>query len=492
MEPSGDWLAENWIPVAVLGAFVGLMIVSAWRANNKRERHPGAITIALSFYATFLSTNTFLGQAGFGYKVGVVWMLGALVFVVCGWVAWFVIAPRMVRDARETLGDELGLDQVTVPGYLRRKYDSPVAGYLAAVIIFVASLLYILAVFKGIGHIFAQILNVSYETAVVSVFVLVVFYTSWGMIGAILHTDMVQGILMVVGAIVLFGTAVYHADWSLIAQSPDVDANGRALGGDLVSWNALMSPLYVLGLSLGTGIKLIVAPRLVVRFLLFRHAGPEALRTAQWLAFGLMALTIPMLFGLGIMAHGIVPTGESGYFFENTDQVVPYMVEQLFGPALGAVILGSFLCAALSSIDSVLHVAGAALVVDLWAESKKDVPLPTVERFQRASIFLVAALPAWVALDPPADVVPLTAFSGALFGGCFFVALVVGLWRKRPGRNSVPVSIFVGAVGVLGWFLAQQQGLVSSDVHPVIVSLGTSLSAYVLAEYFGGRENQAV
>jgi len=120
------------------------------------------------------------------------------------------------------------------------------------------------------------------------------------------------------------------------------------------------------------------------------------------------------------------------------------------------------------------------------------VPLPTVERFQRASIFLVAALPAWVALDPPADVVPLTAFSGALFGGCFFVALVVGLWRKRPGRNSVPVSIFVGAVGVLGWFLAQQQGLVSSDVHPVIVSLGTSLSAYVLAEYFGGRENQAV
>ena len=252
-----------------------------------------------------------------------------------------------------------------------------------------------------------------------------------------------------------------------------------------------MSPVYVLGLSLGTGIKLIVAPRLVVRFLLFRHAGPKALRTAQWLAFGLMALTIPMLFSLGVLAHGVVPTGVSGYFFENTDQVVPYLVEQLFGPALGAVILGSFLCAALSSIDSVLHVAGAALVVDLWAEWKKDAPIRTVERLQRASIFLVAALPAWVALDPPADVVPLTAFSGALFGGCFFVALVVGLWRRKPNSISVPASIFVGALGVLGWFLAQQQGLVGSDVHPVIVGLATSLLAYALTEHFGTRPRSA-
>ena len=484
MEDPGGWLAENWIPVAILSAFVGLMVLSAWHANRGPERRPGAIVIALSFYATFLSTNTFLGQAGFGYKVGLVWMLGALVFVVCGWIAWFVIAPRMVRDAHRTLGEGVGLNQVTVPGYLRQKYDSPLAGYLSAGIIFIASLLYILAVFKGIGHIFAQILNVSYEIAVLSVFLLVVIYTSWGMIGAILHTDTVQGVLMLLGAVVLCGAAALHADWSLIAHSPDVDADGRPLGGDLVSWNALMSPIYVMSLSLGTGIKLIVAPRLVVRFLLFRHAGPRSLRTAQWLSFGLMFATIPMLFGLGIMAHGIVPSEQSGYFFRNTDQVVPFLVEYLFGPALGALILGAFLCAALSSIDSVLHVAGAALVVDLWAEWKKNMPLQTVERLQRASIFLVAALPGWVALDPPADVVPLTAFSGALFGGCFFAALVVGLWHEKPRRASVAVSIFVGASGVMSWFLLQQVGWVGKEVHPVIVGLSVSLLAYTLTEYF--------
>ncbi len=491
MNQAENWLAANWVPAGVMSAFVVLMILSAWYANRHRGQRPGPIVIALSFYATFLSTNTFLGQAGFGYKAGAAWMLGGLVFVLCGWVAWFVVAPRMIFDARRTLGDEIALDQITVPGYLRRKYNSPLVGYLSATIVLGASLLYILAVFKGISHIFAEILNVSYETAVISVLVLVVFYTSWGMIGAILHTDTVQGILMVIGALVLFGAVVSSADWEAIRMSPDLDGNGRALGSDLVSWDALMSPLYILGLSLGTGIKLIVAPRLVVRFLLFRHAGKRALRTAQWLSFGLMALTIPMLFALGVLAHGVIPASQSAFFFQNTDQVVPFVVEEMFGPALGAVILGSFLCAALSSIDSVLHVAGAALVVDLWAQWRKDVPLQTVERFQRASIFAVAALPAWIALDPPADVVPLTAFSGALFGGCFFPALVVGLWRKQAHRAPVTASILAGAIAVLGWFFAQQRQWVGTEVHPVLAGLVGSLFAYFLTSDWVTRRNRA-
>ena len=117
---------------------------------------------------------------------------------------------------------------------------------------------------------------------------------------------------------------------------------------------------------------MMVAPRLVVRFLLFRHAVPRQIQLAKWLTVGLMGLTVPMLFSLGILAHGIIPQGESQFFFQNTDQVVPYLVHLLFGSFWGAVLLGSFLCAALSSIDSVLHVAGSALVVDGWAPMAAD------------------------------------------------------------------------------------------------------------------------
>ena len=473
------WFGENWATLSVLGAFVGLMIVSAWRANRRHEKRPGPIVIAVSFYATFLSTNTFLGQSGFGYKVGVAWLLAGLVFLLCVIVAWFVVAKPMIRDARTVLGEDLDLDRVTIPAYLRSKFGGPVIGYLSAGIVFVASVLYMLAVFKGIGHIVSRVVHVSYETAVISILVLVVAYTSWGMMRAILHTDAVQGGIMVFGVITLFAACAMHTNWSAVTVSVDLDAVGKPLSGKLLDWDALMSPLLIIGLSLSTGIKMIVAPRLVVRFLLFRHATTRQLQQAKWLTLGLFGLTLPMLFSLGILAHGIIPQGESQFFFQNTDQVVPYLVDRLFGSFWGAVVLGSFLCAALSSIDSVLHVAGSALVVDGWVEWRGLVTNNVIDKLQRVVMIPVAILPALLALDPPSDVVPLTALSGALFGGCFLPALVLSLWWKRGGRRPVVWSIVAGGTAVVVWSAGLATSLGLSSVHPVFAGLIFSVGAYV-------------
>ena len=471
------WFSDNGVAVGVLAAFIGLMILSAWRANRRHESRPGPVVIAVSFYATFLSTNTFLGQSGFGYKVGVAWLLAGLVFLLCAIVAWFVVAKPMILDARAVLGDDLDLDRVTVPAYLRKKFGGDAIGYISAGVVFFASLLYMLAVFKGIGHIVSRILNLSYETAVMTVFVLVVAYTSWGMIRAILHTDTVQGGIMVLGVFALFAACVMHADWNAVAASPDLDAAGAPLAGRLLSWDVLMSPLLIVGLSLSTGIKMMVAPRLVVRFLMFRHASGRQIQQAKWLTVGLMGITVPMLFSLGILAHGIVPQAESQFFFQNTDQVVPYLVDRLFGSFWGAVLLGSFLCAALSSIDSVLHVAGSALVVDGWAQWRRSATEAAIDKLQRWVMIPVAALPALLALDPPDDVVPLTALSGALFGGCFFPTLVMSLWWRR-GRRAVLASIVGGGVAVTVWSAGLGAAVGLPAIHPVFAGLIVAAVAY--------------
>ena len=471
------WLGGNGVALGTLAAFVGLMLLSARRANRRRESRPGPIVIAVSFYATFLSTNTFLGQSGFGYKVGAAWLLAGLVFLLCAVAAWFVVARPMIRDARSALGGDLALDRVTVPAYLRRKWGGSAIGYLSAGVVFFASVLYMLAVFQGIGHVVSRILHVSYETAVVAVLALVAAYTSWGMIRAILHTDAVQGGLMVLGVVVLFAACAFHADWSALAASPDLDAAGQPLGNQLLSWGALMPLWSILGLSLGTGIKMMVAPRLVVRFLLFRHAAPRQIRQAKWLTVGLMALTLPMLFSLGILAHGIIPPAESRFFFENTDQVVPYLVDRLFGSFWGAVLLGSFLCAALSSIDSVLHVAGSALVVDGWAQWRGPRSEARVDKLQRLVMIPTAVLPAVLALDPPDDVVPLTALSGALFGGCFLPALVLSLWWKRSARAAL-ASIIAGGAAVVLWWAGLDEALGLPALHPVLAGLTASVGTY--------------
>jgi Na+/pantothenate symporter len=483
-----EWLVQNRVSAAVLGAFIALMLASAWRAGRRRDAPPGPGVIATSFYATFLSTNTFLGQAGFGYRVGVSWMLGAAVFVACAAVAWFALAGPMIRDARRVLGPDLDLDEVTVPRYLREKYASPGLGYLSAGVIFFASILYMAAVFKGVGHLFAQILKVPYDVGVLAVLALVAAYTCWGMIRAILHTDAVQGALMLVGALVLFGAAAVRCDFPRILASPDLDAEGVALGGSLLGWGSLMSPLLILGLTLSVGIKMLVEPRQVVRFLLFRHASRRDLGRAQILGVLLLAVTIPMLFALGVLAHGIIPVERSRFFFDNTDQVVPFLVEHLLGSFWGAMVMASLLCAALSSIDSVLHVAGSAVVLDTWAQARPGRDPKRVARLQRWSMVPVAVLPALVALRPPGDVVHLTALSGALFAGCFFPALVLGLLSAEADRRAALASVVAGGATVVVWRLGLKQALGVPAVHEVLAGLVASIAVYGLVRARSRRE----
>ena len=177
-------------------------------------------------------------------------------------------------------------------------------------------------------------------------------------------------------------------------------------------------------------------------------------------------------------ALAVLPQAESQFYFQHTDEVVPYLVGNLFGSFWGAVVLAGFLSAALSSIDSVLHVAGSALVVDVWANCRRRTPAPVIARLQRAVMIPVAAAPAVAALHPPADIVPLTAMSGALFGGCFFPALIIGLWCKQPGRGAVLASIVAGGSAVIAWSLGLQHVLSLEVVHPVFAGLLASTAVY--------------
>ena len=92
----------------------------------------------------------------------------------------------------------------------------------------------------------------------------------------------------------------------------------------------------------------------------------------------------------------------------------------------------------------------------------------------------VALLPAILALDPPDDVVPLTALSGALFGGCFLPVLVLSLWWRRGGRRAALASIIAGGMAVTLWSAGLGTALGFPAIHPVFAGLIVSAVVYGL------------
>ena len=73
------WLQEHRLQLSFLGCYMAMLAYHAWRGKRQSRnlddylvggRGMGGVITALSFYATFVSSVTFIGHAGRSYTRG--------------------------------------------------------------------------------------------------------------------------------------------------------------------------------------------------------------------------------------------------------------------------------------------------------------------------------------------------------------------------------------------------------------------------------------
>ena len=79
MTAAATWLVDHWFATALIAAYAAMLVVharSGLRGTHGTSdyfvggRRFGGVAIGVSFYATFASTNSYLGHAGQGYEYG--------------------------------------------------------------------------------------------------------------------------------------------------------------------------------------------------------------------------------------------------------------------------------------------------------------------------------------------------------------------------------------------------------------------------------------
>ncbi len=187
------WIISNWLVLLLLGIFIALMVHHAWVGKRRTRglvdyyvggRSMGGVALGLSFFATYSSTNSFVGYAGQAYSYGAPWLLLAPSAVMFSLIAWHWVAPRL----REFTAS---LKSVTIPDFIGFRFGSNKARLLAALITIFASFLYMTAVFKGIGNLLEVFLDIPYGAAIFLVFLIVVAYTALGGFISVVRTDVV-------------------------------------------------------------------------------------------------------------------------------------------------------------------------------------------------------------------------------------------------------------------------------------------------------------
>ena len=461
-----SWLSEHWLAAVLLVVYTLVLLYHAHvgrrESHNMRDyyvggRNLGGVVVGISFFATFASTNSYIGHAGKGYEYGLPWMTLAVLIVIFTYVSWTVVAPRLRRFTSYW-------DALTLPEYLAARFGSErkALRILAAIVILFSSLLYLVAIFKGAGNLFEHFLQIPYTTAVGVTLVIVMLYTSIGGFVSVVRTDVVQGILMIFGSVTIFAF-VYSAAGGMgalqeMAQRPQTE--------HLFTLNAALPFIVLLGIALSGSLKLLVDPRQVSRFYALKD--DHSVKVGIWVAVIGIAVIQFSLFPVGVLARVLLDG------VTDTDLVVPTLIsdQSIFPLWVADCLIIAMVAAAMSSMDSVLLVAASVLYKDIVETLHPTAHPLTWTRFGVIGVAVVAAL---VALDPPGGIVEITIFSGSLYAVCFLPAILFGLHWQKGSAIGVLTSMVLGVVTLVSWMLFGPR----DAMHEVFPALAVSCLAYV-------------
>ena len=414
---------------------------------------------ALSAGASDMSGWLLLGLPGLAYvslyESG--WVaVGLLVGSYCNWL--FIARP--LREQSAGYGDAL-----TIPEFFERRFDddSHILRSLSALCILIFFIFYTGAGFVAGGKLFEASFGLPYTTAVLIGAVLVVAYTSFGGFLAVAWTDALQAILMFFALLTVAGLAFWdstnlpgrvHPDWSAIQTS----------AGAPVSWLVITS-------ALAWGLGYVGQPHILARFMAIGDA--ERLSAARRLATGWTGISLCAAIAIGMSGHWAL---DAHLVAGDSEKVFIHLINVLLHPAVAGVCLAAILAAIMSTADSQLLVAAAALTHDLLPGRGAD-PQRVRLRWHRGAVVLICGFAVALALDSGAQVLDMVAYAWAGFGAAIGPCVIMSLYSADTGRWSALGGMLTGAVTVVVW--ERIEGGIF-DMYALLPGFGAGLAAIML------------
>lgn len=189
--------------MALFAGLFGLIGFFGYKKTKTAEdyfvagRKMGSIVIAFSYGATFISAVALIGFSGaaslFGH--GLLWL--AFLNILVGILIAFIFYGFRTRK----MG--LSLKSVTLPELLGNRFKSTRLQAASGLIIAVFMVAYTSAVFLAISSLFVATFGISYEICVIVFTIVVGVYLIVGGLYAVMWTHAIQGVLMVVGMLIL-------------------------------------------------------------------------------------------------------------------------------------------------------------------------------------------------------------------------------------------------------------------------------------------------
>jgi sodium/proline symporter len=400
-------------------------------------RGMGAWVTALSAQASDMSGWLLMGLPGAIYLGGMsnTWIATGLFIGTV--LNWKLVASRLRIYTEKT-------NTITLPCFFEERFNDP-TGLLrtvSAIIILVFFAIYASSGLVAAGKLFEAIFGINYQLAVILGGAVIIAYTFLGGFLAVCWTDLFQGLLMLLAIVLVPALGFFHVGGVEAIKAKMV---AKTVSLSLIPQTDKFAILVIISAS-AWGLGYFGQPHILARFMSaksltkLKESMPIAI---VWVFLSLTGAVVVGLVGIGMFDN--LADGQE-------EKVFIYMIEALFNPWVGGVMLAAILSAIMSTIDSQLLVSSSALAEDFYQKAiKKTASQRQIIVVGRICVIIISAVALGLALNPNDTILGIVAYAWGGFGAAFGPLVLFALFSRRTTWFSALAGMVTGTVVLVVW-----------------------------------------
>lgn len=406
-------------------------------------RSVGPWLTAFAYGTSYFSAVVFVGYAGqFGWRFGIAATWAGIGNAILGSLLAWMILGRRTRVMSQHL------DSATMPQFFGQRFQSPSLKIAASAIIFVFLIPYTASLYNGLSRLFGMAFHIDYSVCIIIMAVLTGVYVIAGGYMATAINDFIQGIIMLVGIVVIVA-AVINSKGGMAAA---LDGMARVSDPSVSDTPGIFAsffgpePMNLMFVVILTSLGTWGLPQMVQKFYAIRDEDSIKKGTFISTVFALIvAGGCYFLGGFGRLFSDQIDLAAGGY-----DSIIPTMLENL-SPALIALTVILVLSASMSTLSSLVIASSSTLTIDfirdIFFKKMRDERQVLIIRVLIVVFIAISAILALIQYRSNITfIAQLMGISWGALAGAFLAPFLYSLYWKRTTTAACWASFLFGCI----------------------------------------------
>ena len=428
----------DWISIIIY--FAILAGIAVWVIRNKKEntedyflagRNVGWFVVGASIFASNIGSEHVVGLAGAGASDKLpllIYEVHAWIVLILGWV----FLPFYQRAG-----------VFTMPEFLEKRFDSRMRWILSVFSIIAYVLTKISVTIYAGGVVVSALLGIDFWTGAIATVILTGLYTVLGGMRAVVYTETLQAMVLVVGAGVLTYIGLDRVGgWESMKATvtPEYLNMWRPATDPDFPWPSLFVSSTIVGIWYWCTDQYIVQRTLTAKNIKEGRRGT---------IFGALMKLLPVFLFLipGVIALTLKMRGELDW--NSADEAFPVLMSNLLPTGLRGLVAAGLLAALMSSLASVFNSVSTLFTVDIYKKLRPKTPEKKLVRTGKIATMVVVFIGIlWIPI--------MSNISGVLYEYLQSVqtyiappiaaVFLMGILHKRINAQGAYVTLILGFV----------------------------------------------